>query len=176
MKPYVRGKTIFFREVTVDDAEFILDLRTDPEKGKYLSLTASDLDKQKSFIASYLKSQTDFYFIICDWNWKRLGTIRIYDIQGDSFSWGSWILSKEASVNAAIESVLLLYDFAFFALHYRKSHFNVRKENQRVLDFHKRFGALVVAEDDLDFYFEYDRDAYASARRKYRRYLPQESE
>ncbi len=172
MKPYVLGKSIFFREVTVDDAGFIVELRTDPEKNKYISATSSDIDKQKEFIANYLKSQTEYYFVICDWNRRSLGTIRIYDVRENSFCWGSWILSKVAPNNAAIESALLIYDFAFFSLHYKKSHFDVRKENVKVVDFHKRFGALIVGEDDLNYYFEYDRETYLNLRPKYQRYLP----
>ena len=156
----------------MDDAEFIIGLRTDPEKSKHLSVTSNDIDKQKDFISKYLKSQTEFYFVICDWKWNRLGTIRIYDIRDDSFCWGSWLLSKEAPKNAAIESALLIYDFAFFSLHYAGAHFDVRKENERVVDFHKRFGASIVDEDALNYYFQYDCAAYVAARKKYRRYLP----
>lgn len=172
MKPYVLGKSIFFREVVIADAEFIIGLRTDLEKSKHLSVTSNNIDEQRDFISYYLKSQVDYYFIISDWNKQLLGTIRIYDIQGDSFSWGSWILSRGAPTNAAIESALLIYDFAFFSLHYHKSHFDVRKENQRVVHFHKRFGALIVNEDDINFYFQYDLDTYNSLRHKYSRFLP----
>ncbi len=172
MKPYVRGKSIFFREVAIDDAEFIIGLRTDQEKSKHLSVTSNDVEKQRNFIYNYLSGQIDYYFMISDWSKNKLGTIRIYDIQKDSFCWGSWILSKDAPPNAAIESALLIYDFAFFSLHYKKSHFDVRKENLRVVEFHKRFGASIVGEDDLNFYFQYDRDAYISMRQKYRRFLP----
>ena len=72
----------------------------------------------------------------------------------------------------AIESALLIYDFAFFSLHYPKAHFDVRKNNERVVNFHKRFGANVVREDALDFYFEYSREAYLSVRQRYSRYFP----
>lgn len=154
------------------DAKFIISLRTDPGKCKHLSATSSDVDKQKNFISNYLKSQTDFYFVMCDWQWNRLGTIRIYDIHDDSFCWGSWILSKDAPKHAAIESALLIYDFAFFSLHYPKAHFDVRKGNERVVNFHKRFGASIVGEDDLNYYFQYDVNAYINVRQKYRRYLP----
>lgn len=172
MKPYVRGKSIFFRDILIDDSEFIVNLRANPEKNKYISISSGDIDKQKSFISSYFKTQTDFYFIICDWEWRRLGTIRIYDIRGNSFCWGSWILSEEAPKSAAIESALLIYDFAFYSLHYSKSHFDVRKGNKRVIEFHKRFGASIVDEDALNYYFQYDREVYMSVRKKYNRYLP----
>lgn len=172
MKPYVRGKNIEFREVSISDAEFIIQLRTDPERGKYLSPTSNEIDRQRGYIADYLKNQHEYYFIITDRKQQPLGTIRIYDMREDSFCWGSWILSKDAPKSAAVESAILIYDFAFFSLHYPRCHFDVRKDNQRVVDFHRRFGARITREDDLNYYFEYDRDAYLDIRGKYHRYLP----
>lgn len=172
MKPYVRGKSIFLREVTVEDAQFILDLRTDEDKGRHLSATTGDVEAQRAFIRKYQQSTTDFYFIISDWTGQAQGTIRIYDIQGDSFCWGSWIMARGAPASAALESALLIYDFAFFSLHYARSHFDVRKQNERVVDFHKRFGAQIVSEDELNYYFRYSREDYLRTREKYRRYLP----
>lgn len=171
-KPYSRGKTIFFREVTENDAKFILKIRNDPLKSKHLSPTSSDLSKQKNFIRNYKKSMTDFYFIICDWKYNCLGTIRIYDIQKNSFCWGSWIITAEAPSYTAIESALLLYDFAFFALHYEKTHFDVRKDNKSVIKFHKRFGAKLTKEDKYNYYFSYGLDDYLKTREKYRKFLP----
>lgn len=173
MKPYVRGKSIFLREVVDDDAEFILQLRTDPQKGKHLSATSFDLDSQKKFIRNYSKSLTDFYFLICDWKWDRLGTIRIYDIKGKSFCWGSWIIAGGAPKSTAIESALLLYDFAFFSLHYQKSHFDVRKDNERVVSFHEKFGAKITSEDVCNYYFSYDLATYLKIRQKYVKFLPE---
>jgi len=172
MKPYVRGKSIFFREITSDDAEFILGLRTDPEKGKFLSATSSDVNKQIEFIENYSKNKTDFYFVICDWEWNRVGTVRIYDIRENSFSWGSWIKSADAPKTFAVESALLIYDFGFFSLHYPMAHFEVIKENARVIEFHKRFGATIVSEDDSKVYFNFDLETYLTIRQKYQRYFP----
>lgn len=172
MKPYVCGKNIVFREVTIEDAEFIVRLRTDPAKKRHLSETSEDVDKQKNFIAKYLESKTDYYFIISDKSMFPVGTIRIYDTRDDSFCWGSWIISNDAPKTAAIESAIMIYDFAYYSLRFKRSHFDVRKANYRVAEFHKRFGATIVGEDDLNFYFEYDRDIYSSVRNKYIRYIP----
>lgn len=172
VKPVVRGKKLYFREVVKDDAEFILSLRTDPGKNRYLSPTANDVTQQCAFIERYQQSLTDYYFIICDWQAKPLGTVRIYDIQFDSFCWGSWILSADAPTSSAIESALLVYDFAFYSLHYKYSHFDVRKENLSVVEFHKRFGALIVDENELDYFFKYSFESYRVIREKYLRFLP----
>lgn len=171
MKPLVRGKKLYLREVLIDDAEFILSLRADPGKSRYLSATPRDISQQREYIERYYKSLTDYYLIICDWHSRALGTIRIYDIKGDSFCWGSWILSADAPTSAAIESALLLYDFGFYSLHYKASHFDVRKDNVRVVEFHKRFGAEVTCEDALNYYFRYSFSSYKQIREKYLRFI-----
>src|SRR3569833_143417 len=118
MKPYVRGKSIFLREVSVEDAKFIIGQRTDPEKNKHISATSNDINQQINYIASYSKSDTDYYFMICDWNWSRLGIVRFYYLRDFCFFWGFCIFSWYVPKMAAIESALLIYDFAFFSLHY----------------------------------------------------------
>ena len=172
MRPYARGKNVFFREVTIDDAGFLLQLRTDPSLSRYISPVSDFIEDQKKFIYDYLSDSKDYYFIITDCDDKSIGTIRIYDIVGDSFCWGSWILTNDAPAFAAVESALLVYDFSFFSLHYRRSCFDVRKANTRVVAFHERFGARIVKSDNLNFYFEFDLDTYLAVRTRYRRFLP----
>ena len=172
-KPYVIGKSIFFREITPEDAEFVMQLRLDTVKGQFISATENNISTQKQYIENYLSDTNSYYFVICHKkNNVPIGTIRIYDIQKDSFCWGSWILSEDAPVIAAIESALLIYDFAFFALHFKKSHFDVRKQNTSVVAFHQRFGATIVDENELDYFFHYDLETYLKVRSKYERYLP----
>src|SRR3712207_3112601 len=109
MKIWGISKSIYLREVRLDDAAFILQLRTDPELGRYLSPTNADLQEQVSYIQRYLVSSGSYYFIICGHNGDRLGTIRIYDIDEDKFTWGSWILLKTRPRLAALESAYLIY-------------------------------------------------------------------
>ena len=172
LKPIVRGKSINLREVELSDAEFILSLRINPDKNKYLSFTENNLNRQKDFINSYKKSIQDYYFIICLSSGLPIGTMRIYDIKNESFCWGSWILSDEAYAHSALESALLMYDFAFYSLHYKYSHFDVRKENLNVIKFHHKFGAEITHEDELNIYFKFSLESYIKTRDKYKRFLP----
>lgn len=80
--------------------------------------------------------------------------MRIYDILSDSFCWRSWILNKDKTRYAAIESALLVYKFGFDILGYQKSHFDVMKGNKKVISFHEKMGAVIVSEDDDNYYFE----------------------
>ena len=44
----LQGRTLIFPDTKQKDAVFILSLRTDSEKSRYLSTTVADLEKQKS--------------------------------------------------------------------------------------------------------------------------------
>lgn len=150
------SKTICIRPVTENDAEFIIKLRTDERYNKYLSLVSSDTEKQKEWIRVYKKDEEDgkqFYFIIERLDGTKCGTVRVYDLQHDSFSWGSWILNSEKTRYAALESARLVYQFGFGQLGYNKSHFEVIKGNEAVVKFHKRMGAVKVNEtQDADYF------------------------
>ena len=92
MKKYIEGKYINLRDVKEEDAEFILSLRTSEKKSRFLHKTQYDIDKQVSYIRHYKTLDNEWYFIIEDKKQVPLGTVRIYDIIGDSFCWGSWLL------------------------------------------------------------------------------------
>lgn len=166
----VLGKNVVFRNANQNDAEFILQLRNDPVKGKYLSSTSSDLELQIAWLEKYASDNSQIYFIIEDKNGERFGTIRLYDVQENSFCWGSWILREGRPSGFAMESALLVYQFAL-SLGFEKSHFDVRKENMSVWQFHERFGAIRTAEQGEDYLYSISSDAITESFVKYKKYI-----
>ncbi len=166
----VVGKTLSFRNADVADADFILSLRTDSEKSRYLSAVSSDLANQQAWLARYAQADDQAYFII-EYQGEPIGTVRLYDPQGDSFCWGSWILKNTRPSQAAMESALMVYAYALDHLGFKAAHFDVRKGNERVWQFHERFGASRTAETELDNFYQLDGDAIAAARQRYQRFL-----
>jgi len=167
----IEGKNINFRSVVESDAAFILDLRLDNRLGQFMAKTDSDLNKQIQWIKDYQKRSQEYYFIIENKDKQSCGTIRVYDIRRDSFCWGSWIIKQGSSPSVAIESVLLVYDFGYFNLGFKKCHFDVMKENKKVVDFHKRFGAKIVSEDNTKFYFNLSLEDYQLSKQRYIKFL-----
>jgi RimJ/RimL family protein N-acetyltransferase len=165
------GHQLSFRDAVVSDAAFILELRTHATKSAYLSKTAHDVQLQEAWLTKYQMDDSQVYFIIQDQNHERVGTVRLYDIQGDSFCWGSWILKEGAPSSYAIESALMVYRFAL-SLGFQKAHFDVRKGNESVWKFHERFGAQRIRETDLDYFYTISRVAIEQSLDKYRKYLP----
>jgi len=169
----VLGNRLVFRDVNTGDANFILGLRTDDRKSRYLSATANDLEKQRQWLNDYVKLEDQAYFIIESLGGELLGTVRLYDPQEKSFCWGSWILIQDAPQSAAIESALMVYSYALDHLRFSGAHFDVRKGNVHVWHFHERFGAQRVGESEIDYFYEITTEQIAAARTKYKKYLPQ---
>lgn len=170
----IEGKNLDFRYVEESDAEFIISLRTNPKLGQHIHATSSDVSNQVEWIKKYKlreKENKEHYFIIQDKTGKQLGTIRIYDIRGNSFCWGSWVISPDAPKSTAIESALMIYEFAFYNIGFAKSHFDVRKDNNSVWAFHERMGAKKSGETEIDYLYDYYKEDYEEIKPRYKRYL-----
>ena len=163
-------KDIILTLANIDDAEFILSLRKNEQLNNYVSKTSASLKDQQYWLENYKKREsirTEFYFIIRDLEMKPLGTVRVYDLQGGSFCWGSWIVSPDAPRKTAIESALAVYEFAFYTLGFKQAHFDVRNENKKVIKFHNQMGSKETHKNDLDTFFVYTKEAYENKKGKY---------
>jgi len=168
------ARHIRFRLVEEEDAPFILALRIDPEKSRFISPVENDLEAQRKWIRDYREREKrgeEFYFIIEGLDAEKLGTIRLYDFRDDSFCWGSWILKHDAPAYAAVESALMIYHIAIRDLGFRQSHTDVRRNNTSVQNFLLQFGAEITGEDDLNTYFRMTAETYEKTRVTYRRFL-----
>lgn len=171
----ITGKNVRLRNVAPSDAEFIVKIRTNEKKGRFISATSSDVSKQRNWLENYLSSEGQAYFLITDLDNKPLGTVRMYDQQGDSFCWGSWVVAEDAPSYCAIESALLLYTYAL-DLGFKKAHFDVRKGNLSVIKFHERFGAERTGETEEDYLYTISKEKILATLDKYKKYLPKKIE
>lgn len=168
------GKNINMRAVEKEDAEFILIMRQNENKTKYLSKVVGTIETQKEWIIKYKQRENEekeFYFVIESKKNEKLGLLRMYDFKNSSFCWGSWLIKDDAPKTTAIESALQIYEFCFYRLGFERSHFEVQKGNDKVIAFHQRFGAKVIEENDKEFFFNFEKSDYAVTKKKYARYL-----
>ncbi|WP_283597170.1 GNAT family N-acetyltransferase [Photobacterium phosphoreum] len=173
----IEAKTVGLRLVQSSDAEFIYNLRINDNLNKYLSSIFGGIENQRQWIEKYKEkeySKEEFYFIIYRKDThESIGTVRLYDFikAKNSFCWGSWILNENKTRYAAVESALLVYELAFKKLEFEQSHFEVRKENIKVVDFHRKFGAKQVDDNEIEFFFTYSKNEYIDFSKKYKRFL-----
>ncbi len=93
----IDGMAFRLRPVALEDAGFILELRSDPERSRYLHRGAADTASQEQWLRMYFKTPGDYYFVIENRSTGlREGTAGIYnfnDVRRDA-EWGRWILRK----------------------------------------------------------------------------------
>lgn len=130
------------RPVTLEDAAFIVELRSDPLLNRYLHEISSRVEDQVTWLERYFARPNDYYFIVEDADsGERHGTIGIYDVETkvSRGEWGRWIL-KHGSM-AALESAWLVYEAGFAKLGLAILSSRTLIENPRVVSFHDSFGA-----------------------------------
>jgi RimJ/RimL family protein N-acetyltransferase len=173
----LKARTIEFRLVEENDAEFIYNLRVNKDYNTHLSKVSGDVSDQGRWIKSYKSKElagSEYYFIILRSDNKQcIGTVRLYDFikEKKSFCWGSWILNQDKTASSAIESALLVYNIAFQQLGFERCHFDVRKDNLKVIKFHEKLGAKIVITNEIDCFFEYEKHNYMNCLKDFSKYL-----
>lgn len=156
------GFATHVRFVEPDDAAFICDLRADPTLNRHISRSSASVQAQKDWIATYKDREeagSEFYFVICH-RGQDYGVVRMYDFRDGSFCWGSWIILPSRPSGLVTFSAVMIYEMGFDALGFAQSHFDVRLDNQKVIDFHLRSGATPTHRDEVDQHFVFPKEVW----------------
>ena len=155
---------IVLRLVEEEDSEFILNLRTNELKQKYISSTKNSLAEQVTWIKNYKSREKigdEMYFIAIDENDEKFGLYRIYKINTGLPEIGSWV--SKPGYKKFTNSILLdvmIKDYVFVKLNFVRLQFEVRKENISVNNYHKLFGPQKIGEDELNNYYILERTTF----------------
>jgi hypothetical protein len=144
------------RLVNEIDAEFIIELRTNPLLSKYLNPISIRVTDQKEWIKKYKDKEKigkEYYFIFSK-NEVNIGLERLYSIMDDTFTHGSLIFTPDAQFGSSILADIITREIGFEYLNIPFNLFDVRKGNISVLNYHKTFGAEQVGEDQESLFFK----------------------
>ncbi len=158
---------IIIRYVEVDDAEFILNLRTDEKLGQFISKTDPNIDAQINWIKNYKireESNQEYYYIAEDKKGNKFGTIRLYNFDEKSFEIGSWLFKNDAPLGMPIKAHFIGFEIAFEKLQKEYCRFDIRKENTQVLNYMNDFDTELIKEDELNFYYILTKDNFYKRR------------
>jgi RimJ/RimL family protein N-acetyltransferase len=139
------GVAFRLRPVEVQDAAFILQLRTLETLNRFLHPVSPDLANQEAYIRLYLERPEDYYFIIERRDdTSPQGAVGIYDIDlgARAAEWGRWVVLPGSM--AAVESAWLLYSVAFDVLNLDRLYSRTVADNSRVVSFHESCGASLA--------------------------------
>jgi acetyltransferase-like isoleucine patch superfamily enzyme/RimJ/RimL family protein N-acetyltransferase len=156
----IETEDISMRMIEESDAKFIIDIRTDEVLGQYISETSSSIGNQITWIQEYKKRekvQKELYFIFEDSDKNKWGTIRLYNLEENTFTVGSWICLPGNKNHIAIKSFLHAMKFGFEVLNYKTCMLDVRKKNLRVLYYLKLFKPVLLEEDEINYFFRLEK-------------------
>lgn len=167
---FVDGPQLRLRLVTPDDAAYLHALRTDPRYNMHLSPVSGTVEDQRAWIDRYKQREAEGregYYIIERRDGMPCGTVRLYDIEGDRFTWGSWILDERKPRKAALESAVMSFGVGFETLGLSEAIIDVRHGNSKALSFYRRFGMTETGTDDENVYFTYPRYRFLEDRARH---------
>lgn len=154
----IEGYTTRLRLAQPDDAAFIHGLRTNPALNRYLSPVTGGVEAQRHWLEQYKARESmrrEFYYVIESLKTGQpCGTVRLYDINERSFTWGSWILDTSKPRKAALETAVLSFGIGFDWLGKESAQVEVREENGIALSFYKRFGMRELRRAEGIIHFE----------------------
>ncbi len=139
----IEGPAFRLRPVEEADAEFIVALRSQPALARWLHPGAADAAAQRQWLKVYASRPGDYYFVVeARQDGTREGLIGLYDLDpvARRAEWGRWVL-RPGSL-AAVESVWLIYRFAFEVLDLRALYSRTVAANEAVVSFHDSCGLV----------------------------------
>ena len=156
------------RLVEEEDAEFILNLRLDPELGNYMNKISNELDAQAEWIREYKKRELkgiEYYFIYSR-NGFPLGVNRMTNIRNDSWMGASLIFKIDSGAGTPILATLIQYHIGFEILD-KSVHFGDQlKNNKTAIRFNKYLGSDFIHEDKKVFYIILSKRVYLKTKEK----------
>lgn len=158
------------RLVREENAEFIVRLRTDSKLGYYIHATSSDVSKQVDWIKEYKKREiagTEYYFIFSK-NGENIGLARLYNIEEEKFTSGSW-LSCSNEIGVGVLCDIISREIAFELYPESLNYFDIRKGNKNVIRYAQSYHPTLYKEDDENLYFYTDRQHFEKYKQLYLR-------
>jgi RimJ/RimL family protein N-acetyltransferase len=166
----IEGVHLSLRLVEPWDAAYIHGLRTDPAYNEHLSVVTGSVEDQRGWIETYKAREvagSEYYFVIERRDGTRCGVVRLYDITGNRFTWGSWILDYNKPAKAALESAVLSFGVGFDTLALDVANVDVRVNNTHAEAFYRRLGMVEISRTEQDVFFEYSCERFNAERGAY---------
>lgn len=137
----LQGHAYEIRPVEIADAEFMLQLRTNPELSQLIHPTSPRLGDQLAYLERYFQTAGDCYFIVIrSATGRREGAVALYDIDRapGQAEWGRWIMRQDSM--GAPEAALLIYRVGFDVLGLNRIYCRTAAANANVVAFHTASG------------------------------------
>jgi len=161
------------RFVNEDDAEYIVNLRTNGKLGRFLSVIQNDVEAQKQWIRAYKTREEqglEYYFYYSQ-NGTPVGVNRIYNIKNKTATAGSWICTPDLPIELPFLTLVIIREIFFETLQLETDIFDIRKANKKIIRMHNMMGAHFMYENDIDVFHYMTNEDFKKNKAKFLGYL-----
>lgn len=159
----IEGSRLVLRLIRPEDADYLYGLRMNPSYNKHLSQLNGTVEDQRRWIENYKTREAagqELYYLISRHDGVNCGVVRLYGIEQEQFTWGSWILDHNKPAKAALESAVLSFGIGFENLAKKRALIDVRRDNVHAQAFYRRIGMIETHSDAQDIFFTYTRETF----------------
>lgn len=156
------------RTVDLNDAEFIYKLRSDKYLTRFISQFDGSLEDQIEWIRKYKEREEaglELYFIFLYKN-ERQGLARLYKIEDDHFTQGSWLFKPDSPAGCSILGNIISSEIGFELPNKEYELTDARKGNS-THKWVRTFNPEVLYETDLDIFYKITKDNFNKAKIKH---------
>lgn len=165
----IEWNSILIRLVTASDANVILALRQEEDKKNrhFINPVSGGINEQKAWIEDYKKREAlgrELYLMSTDKSGQKCWSVIRVILEDGYFTVGSWVSDKDAEFKNSIYLELFAKSIGFQAKGYENCLFEIRKNNSKVIRYHKMFGAFQIDEKDENLIFNLSRIVFEEKR------------
>lgn len=142
VKEAIKGRFVTLRSVDIEDAEFTLQLRQDPNLTKYLPKLDITVETQKKWIESQRKKAGDYLFLIVNSKGENIGVLGVYDVKENGAETGR--LASMGNPLESLEAQYLSFVFAFDILKLDFTKCYVFEKNTKAIRLSEFFGTVFL--------------------------------
>jgi RimJ/RimL family protein N-acetyltransferase len=135
----IKGQAFDLRPISVGDAAFIVELRTDPQLSRFMTPSASTVADQVLYFERYFRRVGDYYFIVeRQRDGRSEGAVALHSVEDGNAESSRWVL-RHGSL-AAVDSALGILTVAFEELRLNRIWCRTMADNLAVLSCHDSCG------------------------------------
>jgi len=159
---------IHVRTVDLNDAEFIYRLRSDKFLTRFISQIDGTVEDQIQWIRKYKEREEaglELYFVFL-YNNERQGLARVYKIEDDHFTQGSWLFKPDSPAGCSILGNIISSEIGF-ELPGKEYELTEARKGNTTHKWVRTFNPEVLYETDLDIFYKITKDNFNKAKVKH---------
>ena len=153
------------RNVDLGDADFLYKVRSDKYLTRFISQFDGSFEEQVEWLRNYKEREEagiEWYFMFL-YNGERQGVARLYKIEEDHFTQGSWLFRPDSPAGCSILGNIISSEIGF-ELPGKEYELTDARKGNKTHKWVKTFNPELLYETDLDIFYKITKENFNKAK------------